>query len=190
MGKLVYSANVSLDGYVADGEGNFDWTTPDEEVHRFWNDLERTIGTSIYGRRMYETMVVWEDDGFLDGKPQYVREYAEVWRASDKVVYSRTLDGVPSSRTTLERELDLKAVAGLKESSERDVSIGGPTLAAEAIRAGLVDEWHLVVCPVVVGGGNAALPDVRLNLELVDERRFGNGCVHLRYRTARPDTAG
>jgi dihydrofolate reductase len=183
MAKLVYSANVSLDGYMADEEGNFDWTMPSEEVHRFWNDLERTIGTSIYGRRMYETMAVWEDDEFLAGKPQYVHEYAEVWRASDKIVYSRTLDGVEGSRTRLEREFDPEAISRLKETAERDLSIGGPTLGAEAIRAGIVDEWRLVVCPVVVGAGLAALPDVRLDLELVDERRFGNGCVHLHYRT-------
>jgi dihydrofolate reductase len=183
MAKLVYSGNLSLDGYMADAEGNFDWTMPDEEIHTFWNDHERTIGTSIYGRRMYETMAIWEEDEFLAGKPQCVRDYAEIWRSSDKIVYSRTLDAVSTSRTRLEREFEPESIARLKESAERDVSIGGPTLAAEAIRAGLVDEWHLVVCPVLVGGGLAALPDVRLDLELVDERRFGNGCVHLHYRT-------
>jgi dihydrofolate reductase len=182
--NLVYSANCSLDGYTADEQGNFDFTTPGEEVHAFWNDLERGIGTSLYGRRMYETMAVWDTAEMTEGKSAIVREYAEVWRDADKVVFSRTLDQVTTERTWLEREFDPDAIRRLKEDAERDISIGGPTLAAEAIRAGLVDEYQLVVAPVIVGGGTSVFPaGVRVDLELVDERRFTNGSVHLHYRT-------
>jgi dihydrofolate reductase len=180
---LVYSANCSLDGYTADEQGNFDFTTPGEEVHAFWNGLERGIGTSLYGRRMYETMAVWDTAEMIEGKSAIVREYAEVWRDADKVVFSRTLDQVTTERTRLEREFDPDVIRRLKQDAQRDISIGGPTLAAEAIRAGVVDEYHLVVAPIVVGGGTSVFPaGVRVDLELLDERRFAEGAVHLHYR--------
>jgi dihydrofolate reductase len=179
--KLIYSAIASLDGYTEDEDGKFDWAAPDEQVHAFVNDLERPVGTYLFGRRMYETMVVWET--MADPDP-VMRDYAEIWRAADKVVYSTTLDAVNSARTMLERSFDPEAVRALKAASERDLSVGGPALAAEAIRAGLVDEVQLFLTPIVVGGGKSALPDgVRLSLELLDERRFGNGVVYLRYST-------
>jgi dihydrofolate reductase len=181
--QLVYSAIASLDGYVADEEGKFDWSMPDEAVHAFVNDLERGVGTHLYGRRMYEVMVAWETME-TDGEPSEMRDYAELWRSADKVVYSRTLEAASSSRTRVEREFDPGAVAQRKASSERDLSIGGPELAAHAFRAGLIDECHLFLSPVVVGGGKRALPaGVRLRLELLSERRFTNGVVHLHYRT-------
>jgi dihydrofolate reductase len=181
MAKLIYAAITSLDGYVADVDGKWDWSRPDAEVHAFVNDLERPIGTHLYGRRMYDVLVAWET---MDDDAPEMRDYAEIWRASDKVVYSRTLEEVSSARTRIEREFDPEAVRALKESADADLSIGGPQLAAEAIRAGLVDECHLLLSPIVVGGGNPALPDdVRWPLELVSERRFGNGVVHLHYRT-------
>jgi dihydrofolate reductase len=174
---LSYTAITSLDGYTADEDGRFDWSAPDEEVHAFVNDLERPIGTYLLGRRMYEVLAVWET---MDDDEPVIRDYAQIWRAADKVVYSRTLDDVSSERTRIEREFDPEAVRRI----EGDVSIGGGELAAHAIRAGLVDELRLFVSPVVVGGGNPALPDgVRWKLELVDERRFGNGVVYLRYRS-------
>jgi dihydrofolate reductase len=179
MAKLIYSALASLDGYIEDEHGKFDWAAPDEEVHRFVNDLERPVGTYLYGRRMYETMVVWET---MDFDEPATRDFAELWRAADKVVYSRTLETVSSARTRLEREFDGDAVRQLKASSEHDLSVGGSELAAEAIRAGLVDELSLFLVPVVVGGGKRAIPEgVRTNLELLDERRFGNGTVYLSY---------
>jgi dihydrofolate reductase len=185
MGRLIYSAITSLDGYVADREGNFDWAMPDEELHRFANELERGVGTHLYGRRMYETMVWWEHPEGLDDGPDYVREYAEIWQAAKKIVYSTTLPEVSSADTTLEREFDPAAVQRLKESSERDLSIGGPGLAAAALHAGLVDEVVLMIVPAIVGGGNAALPDgLRRDLVLLDERRVGNGAVTLRYGLA------
>ena len=183
MAKLIYSAITSLDGYVAGEEGNFDWAEPDGEVHSFVNDLERPVGTYLYGRRMYETMLAWETMS-LDDQPAVVRDFAEIWRAADKIVYSKTLESVSSARTRIERNFDPEAVRRLKAAAERDITVGGPNLAAQAIKAGLVDEYHLFVAPVVVGGGNQALPtNVRLKLELLDERRFGNGMVHLHYRT-------
>lgn len=183
MGNLIYSGITSLDGYVADEDGNFDWSVPDDDVHTFVNDLERPVGTYLYGRRMYEVMVAWETMP-LDGQPPFIRDFAKIWRAADKIVYSRTLQSVSSARTRIERGFDPEAVRQLKLSAAADLSVGGPELAAEAIRAGLVDEWWLLVSPVVVGGGKQVLPDdVRLNLELLDERRFANGVVHLRYRT-------
>jgi dihydrofolate reductase len=182
--KLIYSAITSLDGYVADENGNFDWAAPDEEVHSFVNDLEREAGTYLYGRRMYETMVFWETAHILADEPAVIQDYAEIWQAADKVVYSKTLEAVSSARTRIERDFDPEAVRQLKARAERDVTVGGPDLAAQAIKAGLVDELHLFVTPVVVGGGNQSLPDgVRVELELLDERRFGNGVVHLHYRT-------
>jgi dihydrofolate reductase len=181
MAKLIYTAIMSLDGYVADENGNFDWAEPDEEVHAFVNDLERPIGTYLHGRRLYEVMVAWET--ITDEQP-FMRDYAEIWRSADKIVFSRTLETVSSERTRIERSFDHEAVRQMKAVADRDISVGGPDLAAQAIRAGLVDEIRLFLAPIVVGGGTRALPDdVRLQLELLDERRFGNGTVHLRYPT-------
>jgi dihydrofolate reductase len=181
MAKLIYAAIASLDGYVEDAEGRFDWAAPDEEVHAFVNDLERPIGTHLYGRRMYETMVFWETATDADEPPVF-RDYAEIWRAAEKVVYSRQLQTVSSARTRIEREFDRDAVRRLKQSSRADITVGGAELAGQAIGAGLVDECHLFLCPIVVGGGKRALPDnVRAQLELLDERRFRNGVVHLHY---------
>ena len=186
MARLLYSAITSLDGYVADEDGRFDWAEPDAEVHGFVNDLERPIGTYLYGRRMYEVMVAWETVPSGD-QPSFVREYAQIWRSADKVVYSTTLGTASSDRTRIERAFDPEAVRRLKATAERDLSIGGPTLAALAIRSGIVDECHLFVTPVLVGGGTSAFPrDVRMDLELLDERRFqGGGVVHLHYRARR-----
>ncbi len=183
MAKLIYSAITSLDGYVADEDGRFDWAAPDEEVHRFVNDLERPIGAYLYGRRMYDVMVFWETAHTLADQPPYVQDFAEIWRAADKIVYSKTLETVSSARTRIEPVFDPEAVRQLKATAARDITVGGPTLAARALEAGLVDELHLFLSPVVVGGGKRSLPDnVHLKLELLDERRFGNGAVHLRYR--------
>ncbi len=181
MGKLIYSAIASLDGYVADRAGNFDWAQPDQEVHAFINELERDVGTYLYGRRMYEVLSVWDTLDLTD-QPEPIREYAEIWRKADKVVCSRSLEDVSTARTRLERDFDPKVVERMKASSRRDLSIGGPNLAAYAFRAGLVDEVRLFLTPVIVGGGTRALPDdVPLELELLVERRFGNGTVYLRY---------
>ena len=183
MGKLVYAVITSLDGYVNDEHGGFDWAAPDEEVHAFVNDLERSIGTYLFGRRLYETMAVWETMSVAD-EPPVMRDYAEIWRAADKVVYSTTLRDVSSTRTRIERQFDVDAVRQMKSSAERDLSVGGPHLAAHALAGGLVDEVHLFLVPVVVGGGTRSLPDgVRVGLQLLDERRFGNGTVYLHYRT-------
>jgi dihydrofolate reductase len=180
MANLIYSAIASLDGYVEDEQGRFDWAAPDEEVHSFVNDLERPVGTHLYGRRMYETMVYWETEG---DDAAVTRDFAQIWRAAEKIVYSRTLQSVSSERTRIERELDAAAIERLKESARSDISIGGAELAGQAIAEGLVDECHLVVVPVLVGGGKRALPaGVRADLELVDERRFRSGVVSLRYR--------
>jgi dihydrofolate reductase len=185
MAKLIYSAITSLDGYVADEEGSFDWAAPNEEVHRFVNDLERRVGTYLYGRRMYEVMVAWETMDSRADQPPVIDDFTKIWQAADKIVYSKTLETVSSARTRIERDFDAEAVRQLKASSERDITVGGPELAAQAIRAGLVDEFQLFVTPVVVGGGKKALPDdVHLKLELLDERRFGSGVVHLHYRTS------
>ena len=184
MAKLIYSVITSLDGYVADADGNFDWAAPDEEVHTFVNDLERPLGTYLYGRRMYEVMVFWETAHTLAEQSPVMQDFAEIWQAADKIVYSRTLETVSSARTRIEREFDPESVRQLKAAAGRDISVGGPDLAAQAIKAGLVDEFHLFLVPIVVGGGKQSLPDnVRLELELLDERRFGNGMVHLHYRT-------
>jgi dihydrofolate reductase len=184
MARLIYSAIASLDGYVADEDGNFDWAVPDDEVHAFVNDLERPIGTYLYGRRMYEVMKFWETAGSEADQPPVAQDFAAIWRAADKVVYSRTLEAVSTARTRIERDFDPEAVRLLKEAAERDISVGGPELAGQAIKAGLVDECHLILVPVLVGGGKAALPrDVRVELELLDERRFAGGVVHLSYRT-------
>ena len=190
MAKLIYSFNTSLDGYFKDEEGNFGWTEPDEEVHRFFNELERTIGTSLYGRRLYETMRYWQDPPGLEDADPYIREYAEIWQDTDKIVYSRTLDEPSTPRTRIESAFDPAAVRELKESADADLSVGGAELAAEALRAGLVDELHQVVHPVIVGGGTRWLPDgLRLDLELLDERRFSMGAVDLHYRTTLVDSS-
>ncbi len=180
MVELIYSAIASLDGYVADEHGRWDWSMPDREVHAFVNKAMRPLGTHLYGRRMYEVLVAWET---MDDPDPLMRDFAEIWRAADKIVYSSTLEAVSSARTRLERAFDPDAVRELKRSAEQDLTIGGPHLAAHAFAAGLVDRVDLFLSPVIVGGGTRALPDgVRLDLELVDERRFANGVVHLQYR--------
>ena len=177
---LIYSAIASLDGYVEDEHGTFDWAEPDEEVHAFINDLERPVGTYLYGRRMYETMVVWET---VEDERAVIRDYAEIWRAAEKVVYSRRLESVSSARTRIERDFDPEDVRRLKEAARTDLTVGGADLAGRAIEAGLVDEYRLFVVPVLVGGGKHAFPDgVRLELELRETRRFDSGVVYLRYR--------
>ena len=182
MGTLIYSTIASLDGSVADADGNFDWGAPDEQVHTAVNDLERPIGTYLYGRRMYEVMVAWETMDLTD-EPEYIQEYARIWRAADKVVYSSTLSQVASTRTRIERTFDPAVIAEMKRAGSSDTSLGGPSLAAQALRAGLVDELRLFVAPVVVGSGTRWLPDdLHLSLELLEERRFTKGMVHLRYR--------
>ncbi|TMB52805.1 MAG: deaminase [Chloroflexi bacterium] len=184
MAKLIYFAITSLDGYVADQDGNFDWAEPDEEVHTFVNELQRPLGTYLYGRRMYEVLVAWETMR-TDDQPAFIQDFAQIWRTADKVVYSDSLTAPSSARTRIERQFDPDAVREMKAQAERDLSIGGPTLASHAMKAGLVDELHLFLTPIVVGGGNPSLPDdVRQPLELLDQRRFGNGVVFLRYRTA------
>jgi dihydrofolate reductase len=183
MAKLLYGLTTSIDGYVADEEGNFDFTEPDEEVHRFWNEIEHSAGTHLLGRRMYETLSYWEDPPDLDQAEPYIQDFAAAWRDTDKIVYSRSLDSVSTAETRLEREFDPAAVRRLKEGAERDLIIGGPGLAAEALRAGLVDQLDQVISPVVIGGGNHWLPaGLKLEFELVTERRFACGAVHLRFR--------
>jgi dihydrofolate reductase len=183
MAKLIYAAISSLDGYVADSDGNFEWSMPDEEVHRFVNGLERDIGIYLYGRRMYEVMRYWETAPTGNGEPSAEQEFAKTWQAADKIVYSRTLDKVATASTRLEHAFDVQAIQQLKATATRDIAVSGPTLAGQALSNGLVDECHLFLSPIVVGGGTPALPDnVRLQLELLDERRFGNGVVYLRYR--------
>src|SRR5215207_3960677 len=184
MASLIYSTIASLDGYIADEDGKFDWAEPDEEVHTLINDLHRPVGTYLLGRRMYEVLAYWDDPPALDEQPSFVREFTEIWQAADKVVYSRSLETARTARTRIERDFDAEAIRQLKTQSDRDLSIGGPELAAQAIRAGLVDEIQLFVVPVIVGAGTQALPrDARIDLELVDERRFRNGTVFLHYRT-------
>ena len=184
MAKLIYSAITSLDGYVADEDGNFEWAVPDEEVHTFINDLERPVNTYLYGRRLYETMVGWETDPTLADQSPVMQDFAEIWQAANKIVYSKTLQTVSSARTRIERDFDPEAIRQMKARLGSDVIVGGPELAAQAMKAGLVDELHLFVVPIVVGGGKQSLPNnVRQKLELLDERRFGNGMVYLRYRT-------
>ena len=184
MARLIYSAISSLDGYVADQDGGFDWAAPDEQVHAYVNDLEREIGTYLYGRRMYDTMAVWETMPTDDDESPVVRDYAQIWRSAEKIVYSTTLQSASSARTRIERAFDVDAVRELKASAGHDISVGGPNLAATAIAAGLVDEFHLFITPIVVGGGTAALPDdVRVELELLGEHRFAGGVVHLHYRS-------
>jgi dihydrofolate reductase len=184
MAKLLYVMNASLDGYVADEDGRFDWGEPGEEYYAFLNDLVRPVGTYLYGRRLYELMAVWETDPAAAAQSPGAREFAAIWQAADKVVYSRTLQAAATTRTRIERGFDPEAVRQLKAAAGRDLTVGGPDLGAQAITAGVVDEVHLFVWPVVVGGGKRFLPDrARLQLELLDERRFGSGVVYLRYRT-------
>jgi dihydrofolate reductase len=183
MATLMYSTIASLDGYMADEDGNFDWAEPDEEVHAFINDLVRPTGTYLYGRRMYETMTVWETDATLAAQSEVIRDFAQIWQAADKIVYSRTLKEPSTARTRIEREFDPEAVRKIKASARADMTIGGPDLAAQAFRSGLVDDCHLFLAPIVVGGGKPSLPGhVRSELELLDERRFRSGMVCLHYR--------
>lgn len=186
MGNLIYFAIVSLDGYHEDRFGNFDWAQPDDEVHAYINDLERDIGTYLYGRRMYETMAAWETDPSLAGESNLLGDFAQIWQGADKVVFSSTLKSPSTKRTRFEREFDPDLVRELKSSVIGDLSIGGPELAAEAFAAGLIDECQMFVVPVIVGGGKPAFPDdVHLELNLIDEHRFGSGTVLLRYRSRR-----
>jgi dihydrofolate reductase len=183
MGQLIYSGIASLDGYVADRDGNFSWSEPDQEVHTFINDLERDVATYLFGRRMYQVLSVWETFGSTPGAPDYIQDYGRIWQGADKVVYSSSLTSVDTALTRIERAFDAEAVRKLKESTDGKISIGGPTLAAAALQAGLVDECQLFVNPVAVGGGLRFLPDgLNLRLDLLAERRFGNGVVYLRYR--------
>ena len=183
MALLIYSALSSIDGYSEDIDRKFDWAAPDEEVHRFINDLERAARTHLYGRRMYETMMVWETDPSLATDSPLMRDFAEIWQAANKIVYSSTLETISTRKTQLERTFDPEAIRQLKEAVEHDILIGGPELAAHAFRTGLIDECHLFLIPILVGGGKSALPDnVRLELELLEERRFSNGTVFLRYQ--------
>jgi dihydrofolate reductase len=185
MAKLIYSVIASLDGYVADEDGNFDWAAPDEEVHRFVNDLERPVGTYLMGRRMYEVMRYWETADTVPDQPAHMVDFARVWQDADKVVYSRTLEEPSTARTRVERDFDPDAVRRLKAAADRDLTVGGPALAAQALAAGLVDECHVFLAPILVGGGTRAFPDkLRVPLELLEERRFSNGTVYLRYRTS------
>ncbi len=186
MARLLYMAIMSLDGYVADEKGNYDWAMPDDEVFGFVNDFERRVGTYLYGRRLYQEMTGWETMHPQAGLSPLILDFARIWQAAGKVVYSRSLETVSTARTRLERDFDPGAVREMKARADRDITVGGPVLAAEALRAGLVDEIHLLVCPVIVGGGKKALPgQVRLGLDLLDARRFGSGVVHLRYRVPR-----
>ena len=190
MANLIYSAISSLDGYIEDKDGNFDWAAPDEEVHTFINNLERATGTYLFGRRMYETMMVWETDPSLAADSPLTRDYAEIWQAANKIVYSKTLEAVSTRKTQIERNFDPEAIRQLKEASEHEILIGGADLAAHAFRAGLIDEYLLFLTPIILGGGKPSLPDdVRLELELLEERRFDNGMVYLRYRVRQGNAA-
>ncbi|MDQ6728286.1 MAG: dihydrofolate reductase family protein [Actinomycetota bacterium] len=183
MAKLIYVSNVSLDGYIEDEDGSFDWTAPDDEVLAFITDLVRPFGTHLYGRRLYDTMAPWETDPALAALSEFTADFADVWQAADKVVYSTTLDAVSTAKTRLERSFDPASVREMKATATRDLMVGGAHLAAHALKAGVVDECHLFIRPVILGGGKPALPrDTRVGLELLDDRRVGNGVVYLRYR--------
>jgi dihydrofolate reductase len=189
MAHLIYIANSSLDGYTEDMAGNFDWTEPDEEGFRFITKLVRATGTHLYGRRMYQTMMVWETEPDLAAESPLRRDFAEIWQAANKIVYSSTLEAVSTRKTQIERNFNPEAIRQLKEAVEQDILIGGPELAAHAFQSGLIDECHLFFAPIILGGGKPALPDnVRLELELLEERRFGNGVVYLGYRTSQGKT--
>jgi len=182
VGRLIYSAIASLDGYIADAEGNFEWAAPGAEVHAFLNELERPVGTYLYGRRMYETMAVWQDPPPVVVESAVSQEWAAIWRAADKIVYSHTLDSASTPRTRIESDFDPEAVRQLKAGDERDLTIGGAEIAGQALAAGVVDEVQLFLQPVIVGGGSRALPDgVKVELELLSEHRFADGVVYLRY---------
>jgi dihydrofolate reductase len=185
MARLIYSAILSLDGYIEDRDGNFDWAMPDEEVHGFVNNLERTVGTYLYGRRMYETMMVWETDPNLTADSPLMQDFAQIWQAATKIVYSKTLTAASTCNTQIERNFDPEAIQQLKKTAQDDIAIGGAEFAAHAFRCGLIDECHLFLAPITVGGGKPALPsNVRLELELLEQRGFGNGMVFLRYRAS------
>lgn len=187
MAKLIYSAITSLDGFIEDEEGNFEWGAPDEEVHSFVNDMVRPVGAYLYGRRMYDTMVYWETAQTVPDQPPCVRDFTALWQAADKIVFSKSLQTVSSDKTRIEREFDPRAILEMKAASERDITVGGPDLAAQAFKAGLVDECHLYLTPVVVGGGKPSLPrNIRLELDLLSERCFRSGVVFLHYRTSMP----
>jgi dihydrofolate reductase len=190
MAHLIYSANTSLDGYIEDANGNFDWTNPEDDVLQYINDLIRPLSTHLYGRRLYETMLVWETDPSLAALSPLMADFAEIWQAADKIVYSKTLPAVPTRKTHIERDFDPEAIRRLKEAAAQDILIGGANLAAQAFRAGLIDECHFFLAPINLGGGKPALPQAfRLELELLDVRRFGSGVVHLHYRTRKGITA-
>lgn len=190
MAHLIYTINMSLDGYIEDMDGKFDWTDPSDEVFQFITNLIRADGTHLYGRRTYESMMVWETDPNLASQSPLLHDFAQVWQAADKIVYSRTLEAVSTRKMKIEREFDPTAIRRLKESVEQSIHIGGADLAGQAFRAGLIDECHLFIKPIIVGGGKTALPDnVRLKLDLLDERRFENGEVYLRYQNRRGEAA-
>ncbi len=186
MAKLIYGMITSLDGYTEDERGDFGWGAPDEGVHSYITELASSVGTYLYGRRMYETMVYWETADAIPDQPQFILDWARQWQAAEKIVYSRTLAKHRSARTRIEREFDGNAVRRLKADSPHDLSVDGPELAAQAIRSDLVDEFQMIICPVIVGGGKRFFPEgVRLDLELMEERRFGNGVIVLRYAVRR-----
>lgn len=183
MAKLIYMTIASLDGYIEDESGKFDWAAPDEAAHGFINDLVRSAGTYLYGRRMYETMIGWETEPTLADQSPLLRDFAQIWQSADKIVFSKTLEAAATGKTRIERDFDPDAIRQMKATTERNIMIGGPNLAQHAFTAGLVDECHLFLVPVLVGGGKPGLPvDVRLNLELLNAGQFANGTVHLRYR--------
>ena len=183
MGKLIYAMNTSLDGFTEDATGSFDWSEPDEDVHEFYNDLMRGVGTQLLGRRMYETMAVWETEPAFAEESPVLADFAKAWQDSDKIVYSTTLTEPFTKRTRIVPAFAADEVQALKDASSADLSVSGPALAAHALRAGVVDEIRFVLAPVAVGSGKPALPtDLRLDLELTDERRFSNGAVHVAYR--------
>ncbi len=183
MANLIYVTNVSLDGFIEDEHGGFEWTEPDDEQFVFVTDLVRPVGTYIYGRRLYETMAVWETEPALAAQSELMADFAHVWQAADKIVYSTTLDAVSTGRSRLERNFDPAAVRKMKATTSRDLMVGGANIAAHAFSAGLIDECHLFIGPCVVGRGKPSLPsELRAKLELLDERRFGNGVVYVRYR--------
>jgi dihydrofolate reductase len=183
MAKLIYASNMSLDGWTEDERGGLDWAPHDDDVFAFITDLMRSAGTYLYGRRMYDTMAVWETDAALAAQSDLLSDFAKAWKAADKVVYSTTLTAVSTANTRLEHHFDPGAIRDLKAAAKRDLIVGGPNLAAQAFKAGLVDECQLFIWPIVLGGSNPALPtNTRADLELLDEHRFNNGVMHLRYR--------